>query len=149
MTFIQRTQRSLITGLSCIALIASLAGCDQTEIVVSTIEVTPGDTVLIDFPERISAGETVTAAFKTVGGSCQHPNDIKVTVDGNVRLIQPFDEVVTPANSVCTAIARMDPRTVDLTFDAPGDYVVRVEGMVWKEADGLVLTSFDTPLIVD
>lgn len=83
----------------------------------------------IEAPEEVVAGETFTATISTVGmNGCWDAVDERVRVEGGVAVVVPFDTPDREEGVACTTALEFLEHPVHLSFDQPGDAVIRVEG---------------------
>lgn len=83
----------------------------------------------IEAPEEVAAGETFTATISTVGmNGCWDAVDERVRVEGGVATVVPFDTPGRREGVACTTALEFLEHPVRLSFDPPGDAVIRVEG---------------------
>ena len=67
------------------------------------------------------------ATVTTFGGACDHPDGADVATNGLLADVTPYD-VLPPPETICIALLRASPRSIQLTFATPGTGVVRVHG---------------------
>ncbi len=118
---------------TCLALL----GCELTEprwdLRRGEIELGASDSLHLETPAVVTAGEPATIAVRTYGGGCvRHGEVTLVNVSGMTATIEPYDSVVVeaPDNYACLAILRMFTHNADVTFPQPGDATLRIVGMV-------------------
>jgi len=78
-------------------------------------------------PDTVRARVSFTATVSTFGSSCFRPDGAEVKTNGLVVSVTPYD-VAPPPGSMCTADFGAHPRSVKLTFAAPGTGLVRLRG---------------------
>lgn len=88
-----------------------------------------GDTAPVEVPETAVAGEPFEVTISTFGGGCDNVGSALVKVEGHLATIQPYDFTEADEVTVCTAILKIMPRTVEVTFDEPGEGVLRIKGL--------------------
>lgn len=83
----------------------------------------------IETPDTVRVGERFTAAVSTVGlDGCWQPVGQTLSVEGLTAEVVPFDADRGDEGRACTqALVSLD-HPVRLSFDEPGEAVVRVEG---------------------
>jgi hypothetical protein len=68
------------------------------------------------------------------GGACDQVDGTDVRTTGLLADVTPYD-LLPPPGTVCIAILRASPRSVQFTFAAPGTGVVRLHGRRFGGAD--------------
>jgi len=131
-----RTQSALRLAALLPALVAGLAACssfvDEAEHrVVGLIDEAGTSFDALVVPDTVRAGIPFTVTVSTFGSSCLRPDGADTQVVGSIADVTPYD-VGPPSGFVCTADFRAFPRVVTLTFDAPGEAVVRLHGRAFR-----------------
>lgn len=99
----------------------------------------PGDATegSIEAPSQVRVGERFTATVTTVGlDGCWEPLGEDVSVEGLRAEIVPFDTDATEEGVACTQALVLLDHPVQLSFDEPGEAVLRVEGRRVVGLDG-------------
>ena len=78
-------------------------------------------------PDTVYVGVPFLATVTTFGGACDHPDGSDVSTTGLLADVTPFD-LLPPPETICIALLRASPRSIELTFAAPGTGVVRLHG---------------------
>ena len=78
-------------------------------------------------PDSAYVGVPFAVTVTTFGGGCDRADGAEVRTSGLLADITPYDLLPAPG-TICIAILRTLPRSVELTFMTPGSGVVRVHG---------------------
>ena len=78
-------------------------------------------------PDIVHVGVPFLATVTTFGGACDQPDGSDVSTSGLVADVTPYD-LLPPPETVCIAVLRTSPRSIELMFAAPGTGVVRLHG---------------------
>ena len=84
------------------------------------------DTVYVQVPFVV----TVT----TFGGACDHSDGSDVSTSGLLADVTPYD-LLPPPETICIALLRASPRSIAVTFPAPGTGIVRLHGRSFGGGD--------------
>ncbi len=87
------------------------------------------DTVRITLPDTVSANVAANISVLTHGGGCISQGETRVSVDGLLAVIEPFDSIVVGDDLVCTLELRVFTHTVLLQFGQTGIATARVIGI--------------------
>jgi hypothetical protein len=85
-------------------------------------------------PDTVYVGVPFLATVTTFGGACDHPDGSDVSTRGLLADVTPYD-LLPPPETICIAILRASPRSIELTFATPGAGVVRVHGRRFDGGD--------------
>lgn len=99
----------------------------------------PGDATegSLEAPGQVRVGERFTATVTTVGlDGCWEPLGEDVSVEGLRAEIVPFDTDATEEGVACTQALVFLDHPVELSFEEPGEAVIRVEGRRVVGPDG-------------
>lgn len=88
-----------------------------------------GDTAPIEAPQSAVAGEPFEVTITTFGGGCDDPGSAVVKTDALLATIEPYDFTVADEKTACPDILKMMSRSVQVTFQQPGEAVLRVVGL--------------------
>jgi hypothetical protein len=100
-----------------------------------------GQPVVIEVPAVATAGASFTVAVTTYGGGCIAEDRTVVLVTGMTADVVPYQRVYRPrANEACTEELRITRREASVTFQAPGQAVVRMHGRAMP-GDSLVVVE--------
>src|SRR5438105_8715895 len=75
-------------------------------------------------PDTVYVQVPFLATVTTFGGACDHPDGADVSTRGLLTDVTPYDLLPSP-ETICIALLRASPRSIALTFAAPGTGVVR------------------------
>ena len=78
-------------------------------------------------PDTVYVGVPFLATVTTFGGACDRPGGSDVSTSGLFADVTPY-ELLPPPETICIALFRASPRSIELTFAAPGTGVVRAHG---------------------
>ena len=78
-------------------------------------------------PDIVHVGVPFLATVTTFGGACDQPDGSDISTSGLVADVTPYD-LLPPPETVCVAVLRTSPRSIELMFAAPGTGVVRLHG---------------------
>ena len=78
-------------------------------------------------PDTVYARVPFLATVTTFGSACDHPDGSDVSTSGLLADVTPYD-LLPPPETICIALLRASPRSIALTFAAPGTGVVRLHG---------------------
>src|ERR1043166_2423034 len=116
-----------------VAVLAAVAvGCrspaEQTSRrVVAAIENGGTGTAPVVLPDTVRVGVPFLVTVTTFGGACDHPDGAEISTSGLFADLTPYD-LLPPPETICIAILRASPRSMELTLAVPGTGVVRVHG---------------------
>jgi hypothetical protein len=124
------------------AIVALLAtSCtDERLIEVKLAHLETGFGPIIDAPASAAAGVPITVTVMTTGGGCTgfDHTDVESTELG--ADIYPYNHTVHPReHEKCTQILRPTPHEVTLTFQTPGDKIIRTYGLEHTLTDEWVI----------
>src|SRR5437660_12822436 len=85
-------------------------------------------------PDTVNVGVPFLATVTTFGGACDHPDGSDVSTRGLLADVTPYD-LLPPPETICIALLRASPRSIALTFTAPGTGVVRLHGRSFGGGD--------------
>ena len=77
--------------------------------------------------DTVHVGVPFLATVTTFGGACDQPDGADVSTNGLLANVTPYELLPGPG-TVCIAVLRASPRSIELTFAAPGTGVVRFHG---------------------
>jgi len=78
-------------------------------------------------PDTAYVGVPFLATVITFGGACDHSDGSDVLTSGLLADVTPYD-LLPPPETICIAVLRASPRSIELTFATPGTGVVRLHG---------------------
>jgi hypothetical protein len=78
-------------------------------------------------PDTVHVGVPFLVTVTTFGGACDHADGSDVSTSGLFADVTPYD-LLPPPETICIAVLRASPRSIELTFAAPGTGVVRIHG---------------------
>jgi hypothetical protein len=97
------------------------------------VEIKPPSCAL-EAPDSVYAGTPFQIVVRTSGpGGCWQPDGADVSLSGLAAEVVPYDRVVGPN---CLDVSRLLSRTLSLTFEEPGEALIRVTGRVLILGDG-------------
>ena len=76
------------------------------------------DTVYVQVPFVVTV---------TTFGACDHPDGADLSTSGLLADVTPYD-LLPPPETICVALLRASPRSIAVTFAAPGTGIVRLHG---------------------
>ena len=85
-------------------------------------------------PDTVYVQVPFLATVTTFGGACDHPDGSDVSTRGLLADVTPYDLLPSP-ETICIALLRASPRSIALTFAAPGTAVVRLHGRSFGGGD--------------
>src|SRR2546423_7512221 len=85
-------------------------------------------------PDTVYVQVPFLATVTTFGGACDHPDGSDVSTRGLLTDVTPYDLLPSP-ETICIALLRASPRSIALTFAAPGTGVVRLHGRSFGGGD--------------
>src|SRR5207245_5747511 len=85
-------------------------------------------------PDTVYVAVPFLATVTTFGGACDHPDGSDVSTRGLLADVTPYD-LLPPPETICIALLRASPRSIALTFTAPGTGVVRLHGRSFGGGD--------------
>ena len=85
-------------------------------------------------PDTVHVGVPFLVTVTTFGGACDHPDGSDVSTNGLLADVTPY-ELLPPPETICIALLRASPQSIELTFATPGDGVVRVHGRTFRGGD--------------
>jgi hypothetical protein len=89
---------------------------------------------VIEAPDTVRVGQPTMVRVTTIGdGGCWSADGIDVKRSGSVVELTPFD--VHSGAQICTMILLYLEHPTTLTFDAPGEAVIRVKGRRAREGN--------------
>jgi hypothetical protein len=89
---------------------------------------------VIDAPDTLRAGEATEVVVNTVGeNGCWGADGIDATVAGNIVKLTPYD--VHTGAQACTEVMLYLAHPTTVTFDTPGEGVIRVTGRRARQQD--------------
>ena len=84
---------------------------------------------VITAPDEVKAGVAFEATITTTGPAiCWRADGADTQVSGNVAVVTPYDFSPENEDVACGAAIISLPRTVQITFDSPGEATLRVNG---------------------
>lgn len=128
------TANGFITSTAGFVLVAACAGSGDFAIQ-PRLEARRGvieffeDTVGIILPDTVLANVPANISVRTHGGGCISQGETRVSVDGLLAVIEPFDSVVVGDDLVCTTELWVFTHTALLQFGQTGIATARIIGI--------------------
>lgn len=137
----------LLVGITAAAYAAQPCQCEDTARVpgVLSFRAQPTTDVIVA-PAIVRVGEVFQVTITTFGDGCDSAGDTGVVFDANGVTLWVYDiTAATHPGVVCTSILKRLRHTVNISFDAPGERVIRV----WGRRSGPELPPQGEPIVLE